>query len=107
MTFDNAMAMVGTYLKNTDLSNSDNNDKFFYTILNDLREEFEPIVTMTLREAKTFVPYLTKDGVVSHKMLEYPDDLVLKGFTDKELAKASLFPEYIRIASDKEDVNDN
>lgn len=47
MTFDEAIAKVGTYLKNNDLSNSDNNDRFFYMILNDLRQEYAPIVEMT------------------------------------------------------------
>lgn len=41
MTFDEAIAKIGTYLKNNDLSNSDNNDRFFYIILNDLRKEYE------------------------------------------------------------------
>lgn len=54
MKFDDAMAKVGTYLKNNDLSNSDNNDRFFYTILNDLQQEYAPTVEMTQR-AYTFL----------------------------------------------------
>jgi len=52
MTFDEAIAKVGTYLKNNDLSNSDNNDRFFYIILNDLRKEYAPTVEMTKEQRK-------------------------------------------------------
>jgi len=38
LTFDEAIAKAGTYLKNNDISNSDNNDRFFYIIINDLRK---------------------------------------------------------------------
>ncbi|MGZ0002178.1 hypothetical protein ACXJ5A_08455 [Leuconostoc mesenteroides] len=54
MTFDEAIAKVGTYLKNNDLSNSDNNERFFYIILNDLRQEYEPTVEMTKKQYNTF-----------------------------------------------------
>jgi len=48
MTFDEATAKVGTYLKNNDLSNSENNDRFFYIILNGLRKEYAPTIEMTV-----------------------------------------------------------
>ncbi|MEM0561988.1 hypothetical protein [Leuconostoc mesenteroides] len=54
MTFDEAIAKVGTYLKNNDLSNSDNNERFFYIILNDLRQEYAPTVEMTKKQYNTF-----------------------------------------------------
>lgn len=50
MTFDESIAKVGTYLKNNDLSNSDNNDRFFYIILNDLQKEYAPTVEMTKKQ---------------------------------------------------------
>lgn len=54
MTFDEAIAKVGTYLKNNDLSNSDNNDRFFYIILNDLREKYAPTIEMTENQKNAF-----------------------------------------------------
>ncbi|NLT85664.1 hypothetical protein [Leuconostoc sp.] len=57
MTFDESIAKVGTYLKNNDLSNSDNNDRFFYNILNDLRQEYAPTVEMTEDEKNVLVEF--------------------------------------------------
>ncbi|AWV38449.1 hypothetical protein EQZ98_08475 [Leuconostoc mesenteroides] len=57
MTFDEAIAKVGTYLKNNDLSNSDNNDRFFYIILNDLRQEYAPTVEMKPYQFEVFKKY--------------------------------------------------
>lgn len=54
LTFDEAIAKVGTYLKNNDLSNLENNDKFFYIILNDLRQEYVPAVKMTPEQWNEF-----------------------------------------------------
>jgi len=50
MTFDETIAKVGTYLKNNYLSNSEDNDRFFYIILNDLRQEYAPTVEMTKQQ---------------------------------------------------------
>ncbi|MBZ1515815.1 hypothetical protein J3326_01260 [Leuconostoc mesenteroides] len=61
MTFDEAIAKVGTYLKNNDLSNSDNNDRFFHIILNELRQEYAPTVEMT-KEQHDYIAPLIKQG---------------------------------------------
>lgn len=59
--FDEAEAKVGTYLKNNDLSNSEENDKFFYTILEGLRKEYAPTVEMTKRHKDNLI-YMKKSG---------------------------------------------
>jgi len=57
MTFDEATAKVGTYLKNNDLSNSENNDRFFYIILNGLHQEYAPIIEMTKEQKRILDSY--------------------------------------------------
>lgn len=129
LTFDEAIAKVGTYLKNNDLSNSDNNDRFFYIILNDLRQEYAPTVEMTPRaykflkeEHNKFVKtgndnFLSNNGLGNwrfydeHKIdfdidEEYIDQFTaehnhFKGLTRTEVIQAWLHPDDIRII-DKE-----
>ena len=95
MTFDEAVAMVGTYLTNNDLSNSDNNDRFFYTILNDLRQEYAPTVEMTSGNKATFM----EDGDSLSKLLTgyYGFDVLYWGdFSERKVAQAWLHPEIIK-----------
>ncbi|MDI6553112.1 hypothetical protein [Leuconostoc falkenbergense] len=128
LTFDEAIAKVGTYLKNNDLSNSENNDKFFYTILNDLRQEYAPTVEMTPRaykflkeEHNKFVKtgndnFLSNNGLGNwrfydeHKIdfdtdEEYIDQFTaehnhFKGLTRTEVIQAWLHPETIKIVDE-------
>lgn len=94
-TFDEAIAKVGTYLKNNDLSNSDNNDKFFYSILNDLRKKYAPTIEMTQFQYKD----------LRHYRVHYPLDKFIYDFceiydtelSEKYLAQAWLHPETIKI----------
>lgn len=128
MTFDEAIAKVGTYLKNNDLSNSDNNDRFFYIILNDLRQEYAPTVEMTPRaykflkeEHNKFVKagndnFLSNNGLGNwrfydeHKIdfdtdEEYIDQFTaehnhFKGLTRTEVIQAWLHPETIKVVDE-------
>ncbi|MCT3044342.1 hypothetical protein EFN38_05065 [Leuconostoc mesenteroides] len=100
MTFDEAIAKVGTYLKNNDLSNSDNNDRFFHIILNELRQEYAPTVEMTksqkdliLRNQDEDKLYeIMGDGEGYYFNAEYWGDL-----EPHEVASAYLHPETIKI----------
>lgn len=98
MTFDEAMAMVGTYLINNDLSNSDNNDRFFYTILNDLRQEYAPTVEMTKEQYKTF----NEDIQLNQKALDnYIDESMgLPKITNRQMLNLYIHPETIKIVDE-------
>ncbi|ARN64103.1 hypothetical protein [Leuconostoc mesenteroides] len=113
MTFDEAIAKVGTYLKNNDLSNSDNNDRFFYIILNDLRQEYAPTVEMKPYQFEVFKKYrygvrkgdIDFGGIWSDKpyrMMQYFKEESYTGTTiwDDNFAKAWLHPETIKIVDE-------
>lgn len=97
-TFDEAMAMVGTYLKNNDLSNSDNNDRFFYIILNDLRKEYAPTIKMTNEEYHD----------LRHYRVHFPLDKFIYDFgelhgtqlSEKDLAQAWIHPETVKVVDE-------
>lgn len=99
MTFDEATAKVGTYLKNNDLSNSDNNDRFFYIILNDLRKEYAPTVEMTSGNKATFI----QEGDSLSKLLTGYfgfDALYWGDVSERKVAQAWLHPETIKIVDE-------
>ncbi|MBZ1527801.1 hypothetical protein [Leuconostoc mesenteroides] len=110
MTFDEAIAKVGTYLKNNDLSNSDNNERFFYIILNDLRQEYAPTVEMTKKQYNTFKWH--KDNLDFSACLgtfqNYNGETRmgikfdnLKGdLSDEDIMQAWLHPETIKIVDE-------
>lgn len=128
MTFGEAIAKVGTYLKNNDLSNSDNNDRFFYTILNNLRQEYAPTVEMTPRAYKFLKKehykffetgndnFLSNNGLGNWRFNdehridfdtdeEYIDQFTaehnhFKGLTRTEVIQAWLHPETIKIVDE-------
>lgn len=113
MTFDEAIAKVGTYLKNNDLSNSDNNDRFFYIILNDLRQEYAPTVEMKPYQFEVFKKYrygvrkgdIDFGGIWSDKpyrMMQYFKEESYTGTTiwDDNFAKAWLHPETIKVVDE-------
>lgn len=113
MTFDEAIAKVGTYLKNNDLSNSDNNDRFFYIILNDLRQEYAPTVEMKPYQFEVFKKYrygvrkgdIDFGGIWSDKpyrMMQYFKEESYTGtiIWDDNFAKAWLHPETIKIVDE-------
>lgn len=113
MTFDEAIAKVGTYFKNNDLSNSDNNDRFFYIILNDLRQEYAPTVEMKPYQFEVFKKYrygvrkgdIDFGGIWSDKpyrMMQYFKEESYTGTTiwDDNFAKAWLHPETIKIVDE-------
>ncbi|KAA8377134.1 hypothetical protein [Leuconostoc carnosum] len=89
MTFDESIAKVGTYLKNNDLSNSDNNDRFFYNILNDLRQEYAPTVEMTKDKVKELNSIVHEVGD-EFEQDELPDDESIRT-TDKMIELESGF----------------
>ena len=89
MTFDETIAKVGTYLKNNDLSNSDNNDRFFYIILNDLRQEYAPTVEMAKDKVKELNSIVHEVGE-EFEQDELPDDESIRT-TDKMIELESGF----------------
>ncbi len=94
-TFDEAIAKVGTYLKNNDLSNSDNNDKFFYIILNDLRKKYAPTIEMTqfqYNDLKYYLKHYPLDKFIYDFWEIYDTEL-----SEKDLAQAWLHPETIKV----------
>lgn len=111
MSFDEAMAKVGTYLKNNDLSNSDNNDRFFYIILNDLRQEYAPTVEMTKEDRNTLYYYLEnstffslierKHAIIEAEMLSITEGInEFLDLSDEDLIQAWLHPETIKIVDE-------
>ena len=114
MTFDEAIAKVGTYLKNNDLSNSDNNDRFFHIILNELRQEYAPTVEMKPYQFEVFKKYrygvskgdIDFGGIWSdqpYRMMQYYMEESYTGTTiwDENFAKAWLHPETIKIVDEQ------
>jgi len=112
MTFDETIAKVGTYLKNNDLSNSDNNERFFYIILNDLRQEYAPTVEMTNEDKNTLYYYLEnstffslierKHAIIEAEMLGITEGInEFLDLSDEDLMQAWLHPNDILIV-DKE-----
>lgn len=113
MTFDESIAKVGTYLKNNDLNNSDDNDRFFHIILNDLRQEYAPTVEMKPYQFEVFKKYrygvskgdIDFGGIWSDKpyrMMQYFKEESYTGTTiwDDNFAKAWLHPETIKIVDE-------
>ncbi|WP_273727985.1 hypothetical protein [Leuconostoc mesenteroides] len=100
MTFDEAIAKVGTYLKNNDLSNSDNNDKFFHIILNELRQEYAPTVEMTKAQNEAFVESV--EGIATQEQLDsfVDEELDLGDMTVRKGLNAWLHPETIKIVDE-------
>ena len=103
MIFDDANAMVGTYLTNNDLSNSENNDRFFYIILNGLQQEYAPTVEMTKQQRDLILRNqdedklyeIMGDGDGYYFNAEYWGDL-----EPHEVARAYLHPETIKIVDE-------
>lgn len=113
MTFDEAMAKVGTYLKNNSLNNSLNNDKFFYIILNDLRQEYVPTIEMTFEEHEYFKTFRYTDSSftqLSESIMKQGDlvkfglkstPLYLMGLPEEQLMQAWLHPESIKVLGEQ------
>lgn len=112
MTFDEATAKVGTYLKNNDLSNSENNDRFFYIILNGLHQEYEPIIEMT-KEQKRILDSYREPGLYEGDYAFYAfydethdyrlslrDTGLFDTITEKQLMQAWLRPETIKVVDE-------
>lgn len=103
MTFDETTAKVGTYLKNNDLSNSDNNDRFFYVILNELRQEYAPTVEMTKRQYDFITSDYEREYIIDAVANLSVDDILRERFdvsfweplTQREVVQAWLHPETI------------
>lgn len=110
MTFDEAIAKVGTYLKNNDLSNSDNNERFFYIILNDLRQEYAPTVEMTKKQYNTFKWHKdnldfsaclgTFQNYNGETRMEIKFDNLKGDLSDEDIMQAWLHPETIKIVDE-------
>ena len=115
MTFDDATAKVGTYLRNNDLSNSDNNDRFFHIILNDLRQEYAPTVEMTKKQYEVWNVSLERSKKHKEDFIYFIDVLddessfqdnvfreKLEYFINdsKPLMQAWLYPETIKIVDE-------
>lgn len=103
MTFDESEAKVGTYLKNNDLNNSDDNDRFFYIILNDLRQEYAPTVEMTKEQHRAILE--AKKGDLLYEIMGddfgyYFDSLYWNDLEPHEVAQAYLHPETIKIVNE-------
>ena len=99
LTFDEAIAKAGTYLKNNDLSNSDNNDRFFYIIINDLRKEYAPTINMT-KEQYIGLLFKGKGRETSHKNFVFMKDvqkLNEKQVSITSLMNAFVHPETIKV----------
>jgi len=102
MTFDETIAKVGTYLKNNDLSNSDNNDRFFYIILNDLRKEYAPTVEMT-KEQRKGILFDGKGRETPHKNFVFMKEVQKvneKNINIDILMSAFVHPETIKIVDE-------
>jgi len=102
MTFDETIAKVGTYLKNNDLSNSDNNERFFYIILNDLRQEYAPTVEMTKEQRKGLL-FDGKGRETPHKNFVFMKEVQKvneKNINIDILMSAFVHPETIKIVDE-------
>lgn len=100
MTFDETMTMVGTYLTNNDLSNSYDNDRFFYMILNNLRQEYAPTIEMTKEQHDLIFETQDDDRLYEIMGSEdgyYFDSLYWNDLEPHEVAQAYLHPETIKI----------
>jgi len=103
MTFDETTAKVGTYLKNNDLSNSESNDRFFYIILNSLRQEYAPTVNMT--QAQRDLIFRTKDDDKLYEIMVDGDGYYFYAeywgeLSPNQVASAYLHPETIKIVNE-------
>ena len=105
MTFDEAIAKVGTYLKNNDLSNSDNNERFFYIILNDLRQEYAPTVEITKEDKQSLLDlksratfYFFNQSIKKWQQNRIGLQMPYGVLTEDELMQAWLHPETIKVA---------
>ncbi|MEL1262330.1 hypothetical protein WL797_07800 [Leuconostoc mesenteroides] len=105
--FDEIEAKIGTYLKNNDLSNSDNNDNFFHIVLEDLRKEYSPTVEMTkedkevlldLKSRATF--YFFTQTIKKWQSNRAGLQLPYGNLNEDELMQAWLHPETIKIVDE-------
>jgi len=107
MTFDEATAKVGTYLQNNDLNNSDDNDRFFHIILNELRQEYAPTVEMTRNKVKEVNSIVHEVGE-EFEQDELPDDIkttdrmieLEDGFVVLKYLNVILHPEIIKMVDE-------
>lgn len=107
MTFDEATSKVGTYLKNNDLNNSDDNDRFFHIILNELRQEYAPTVEMTRNKVKEVNSIVHEVGE-EFEQDELPDNIkttdkmieLESGFVLLKDLNVILHPETIKIVDE-------
>lgn len=100
-TFDEALAKIGTYLKNNKRSN-ENDYKFLLTILDELREEYAPTIEMTKHEKKYLLRYLNNSSfnwLIEDIFSLETDDF--EKLSDEDLMQAWLHPETIKIIEEK------
>ena len=103
IAFDEAMAMVGTYLTNNDLSNSYNNDRFFYIVLNGLRNKYAPTIEMTEGQRRALLEAKKDDSlyeIMGTGDGYYFDSLYWGDLKPYEIAQAYSHPETIKIVDE-------
>ena len=93
MTFDKAFETVDDNINYCD----DNAFDQWYTLLEDLRKEYVPTVEMTHQQAKIFASYYHPEKPIIKDKFDYPDVLIMKDISEKELTQAWLHPDSIKI----------
>lgn len=67
-----------------------------------LKQEYAPTIKMTRQQAKIFASYYHPEKSIRKDEFDFPDALLMKDISEKELTQAWLNPETIRITEEKQ-----
>lgn len=99
MNFDEAIERVN------EISYDEATDVWFekedlFSLINDLREEYAPTVEMGHQQAKIFASYYHPEKPLNKNKFDYPDSLIMKSISEKDLVQAWLHPETIKVVDE-------
>jgi len=73
---------------------------FFISLSTIYVKEYAPTVEMSHQQAKIFTSYYHPEKPIRKDEFDYPDYLLMKDISEKELTRAWLNPEIIRIVGE-------
>ena len=95
MTFDEAIEELEKNVKGKNIPA----DVVVY-FFEKMREEYVPTIEMTHKQARTFASYYHHENPMRKEKFDYPNDLIMKEISEKELTQAWLHPETIKVVDE-------
>ena len=97
MTFDEAIDEVRSHENTYDETSGTIQTFSVLDMIDELREEYAPTIEMTKEQARVFQRYYDSERPFNKSELEYPDNLFMRSIKEKDLIKAWLHPETIKV----------